>query len=102
MDNYEGPATLEWWANPSMCLGVFPVRVEVSVTGTDWRCAAVFAPELSGAGREEFGFLMELDPYFDLRLEDGGVVWVEAEPWDGDGPLSLVVAEEVPRVAQLP
>ncbi|MFI5527381.1 hypothetical protein ACIA8O_02385 [Kitasatospora sp. NPDC051853] len=102
MDDHTTPETLEWWANPSVCLGVFPVRVERSTTGTSRRHSAVFAPELSTAEREEFGLLLELDPFFELRTADGAGVWVEVEPWDGVGPLRLVVAHDVPRVDQRP
>jgi hypothetical protein len=77
MDGYEGPAMLEWWANRSTCLGALGVRVTVRVTGNDWTCDAVFDPPLSAEDREGFDFLMELDPLFTLRFDEGSTLLVD-------------------------
>ena len=64
MDRYEGPARLEWWANPSMCIGEYGVDFTVTIDQAGvWRASARFAVELDGEGREGWDFLMELDPH---------------------------------------
>jgi hypothetical protein len=93
MDHYEGPARLEWWANRSTCLGSAEVALSVSVDANAWHASAIFARPLSGEDREGWSFLMDLDPYFTLRLledDDSTIdVWVVDE---SDGQLTLAAA----------
>jgi hypothetical protein len=88
MDCYEGPATLEWWANRPTCLGRLGVRVAVRVTGNDWTCEAILEPSLSEDDRESFGFLMKLDPLFTLRFDEESTLLVDVAAGD-DGRLAL-------------
>ncbi|MBM9504568.1 hypothetical protein [Actinacidiphila acididurans] len=89
MDSYQGLATLEWWANGSTCLFDLAVRVEVRVTGADWRCSAFPAEPLSAVAVEAFDFLMALDPVFTLRFEDDGTIVVHAMAEDERLTLTL-------------
>ncbi|MFF7214782.1 hypothetical protein ACFZAU_30280 [Streptomyces sp. NPDC008238] len=73
MESYDGRATLEWWANPSTCLGSFDVHVEAGVTGPAWTRHATFA-DPSGDHQEGFDFLMALGPCFTLRFDAGSTV----------------------------
>ena len=74
MDRYEGPARLEWWANRGTCLGSAEVALSVSVDASTWHASATFAQPLNGEDREGWSFLMDVDPYFTLRLleDDSG------------------------------
>ncbi|MYX37478.1 MULTISPECIES: hypothetical protein [unclassified Streptomyces] len=85
MDSWEGSATLEWWANPSTCLGAFGVRVSVRVTGAEWTSDAVIDPPLTEDDQELFGFLMDLDPVFTLRFDARGTLMVNVVAGDGTG-----------------
>jgi hypothetical protein len=95
MDSFEGAATLEWWANESMCLAGFGVRVAVRVTGNDWTCEAVPDPPLIGEDQENFGFLMALDPLFTLRFDDESLLHVNVAA-AGDGRLALTAYRAEP------
>ncbi len=76
MDSYDGTATLEWWANPSTCLGSFRVALAVSVADGDWKGLATLDRPLPEVDREGFDFLMQLDPAFTLRFADDSTIWV--------------------------
>lgn len=93
VDRYEGPARLEWWANTSTCLGSVDVEVSVTVDARGWHASAAFASRLDDDEQEGWSFLMDLSPYFTLRLlEDEGStidVGVVEEP---DGRLTLIAA----------
>ncbi|WP_225648850.1 hypothetical protein [Streptomyces solaniscabiei] len=105
MDNYEGLATLEWWANPSTCLGEWGVQVTVRVTGGGWSCDAVLEPPLSAEDREGFDFLMAVDPLFTLRFEEGSTMHVNVIAAGDDGRLTLTACEAdavSPGTGQLP
>ncbi|MEU1473505.1 hypothetical protein ABZ434_35505 [Streptomyces sp. NPDC005761] len=78
MDSIEGTATLEWWANRSTCLGRLRVGVGVCA-GDDGACEASFEPAPAGDDRESFDFLLQLDPLFTLRFDDGSVQLVNVE-----------------------
>ncbi|OKI26228.1 hypothetical protein [Streptomyces sp. CB03911] len=75
MEGYNGTATLEWWANPSTCLGCFSVTLTVSVVG-GWRGVAIPVTPMSASDGEGFDFLMQLDPVFTLRFPDDSTVLV--------------------------
>jgi len=51
MDTYEGPARLEWWANPATCLGSIDVRVLVVSDEAGWRVSAAVASPMTSEGR---------------------------------------------------
>lgn len=93
MDRYEGPARLEWWANRSTCFGSVDVELSVTAGADGWHASTVFAAPLDDDDREGWSFLMDLSPYFTLRLlEDEGStidVKVDNEP---DGRLALSAA----------
>lgn len=93
MDRYEGPARLEWWANRSTCLGSVDVELSVASDADVWHASAVFASQLDDEERGGWSFLMDLDPYFTLRLleDEGSTIDVEVveEP---DGRLALTAA----------
>jgi hypothetical protein len=76
MNPYEAVATLEWWANPSTCLGRFDVFVAVSATPGAWSAQAVAVNPWTVEDREGFDFLMGLDPVFTLRFTDDSTVHV--------------------------
>ncbi|MFJ8444373.1 hypothetical protein [Kitasatospora griseola] len=76
MESYDGIATLEWWANPSTCLGSFRVALSVSAVGDGWKSVAMLDGRLSEVDRGGFDFLLQLDPVFTLRFTDGSTVWV--------------------------
>lgn len=90
VDRYVGPGRLEWWANRSTCLGSVDVELSVTVDADGWHASAAFARRLDDDEREGWSFLMDLPPYFTLRLlEDEGSsidVGVVEEP---DGRLTL-------------
>ncbi|MFI1094436.1 hypothetical protein [Streptomyces sp. NPDC020917] len=94
MDDYEGPATLEWWANRSTCLGDFPVHVTVRVAGDRWTCQASLNDPPADGGREAFAFLMALDPVFTLRFAEDSALLVDVTE-NGDGYLELTAFEPV-------
>ncbi|MCX5215123.1 hypothetical protein OG689_38680 [Kitasatospora sp. NBC_00240] len=90
MDGYRGPATLEWWANGSLCLGAVDVRVTVRDAGSAWACDAIFdAEQLSPDEREVFELCMASDPLFTLRLGDGSTLLVDAVVAGEAGHLAL-------------
>jgi hypothetical protein len=68
VNRYEGPARLEWWANPVTCLGSVEVVVVVQVAADGWAGHASLVDE---EDREGLDFLCELDPLFSLRFGDG-------------------------------
>ncbi|MFI0407834.1 hypothetical protein [Actinomadura sp. 3N508] len=70
MDAYEGPACLEWWANPLTCLYSIDVRVSVVNDDSGWHTSAEFDPPLTGDHRETWNFFMDAAPYFTLRFKD--------------------------------
>lgn len=81
MDQYLGPAQLEWWANPSTCLATYNVTVALNPGAAE--------PATIGTGRallnaaadvEAFAWLCELDPVFLLCIPDGHEVTVVLEP----------------------
>ncbi|MDI2125653.1 hypothetical protein [Yinghuangia seranimata] len=77
MDSYRGPATLEWWADGSACLGEFDVQVAIRVAGGDWACDASLGPErLPDDHREVFDLLTVLDPVFTLRFDERSEILV--------------------------
>lgn len=82
MDSYEGPATLEWWANRSTCLGSVAVDVIVRVAGDVWACEASFGTPLTQDEREGFDFLMAMDPVFLLRFEEDSTLLVNVAETD--------------------
>ncbi|MFD7414028.1 hypothetical protein [Kitasatospora purpeofusca] len=75
MDSYDSTATLAWWANPSTCLGSFPVTLTLSGNG-GWKGVAVHDSPVSEVNREGFDFLMQLDPVLTLRFADDSTVLV--------------------------
>ncbi|MFC8452144.1 hypothetical protein [Kitasatospora sp. NPDC057223] len=89
MDGYDGSATLEWWANPSTCLGSFRVTLTTSVAGGRWKGAAMTDSPLSESDREGFDFLMQLDPVFTLRFADDSTVLVDVIAAGADESLVL-------------
>jgi hypothetical protein len=92
MDSYEGPATLEWWANRSTCLGSVAVNLTVAVIGTAWTCEASFSNSLTEDEQEGFDFLMALDPVFTLRFEDDSTLVVDVAENESGG-LALTAHE---------
>ncbi|MFI0939705.1 hypothetical protein [Streptomyces sp. NPDC021020] len=106
MDNFEGTATLEWWANRSTCLARLGVRVTARATGNNWTCDAVLEPPLTAEERENFDFLTALDPLFTLRFGEDGMLHVHVAAAEGDGRLTLAAyqAEAAERAGtrQLP
>ncbi|WP_435131484.1 hypothetical protein [Actinacidiphila sp. bgisy144] len=92
-DHHEGTATIEWWANSSTCLARLGVYVTIRAAH-EWTCEARFTPALSPEDQEGFDFLMELDPLFTLRFDEGGTLLVDvvAVP-DDSGRLSLTAHE---------
>lgn len=81
MDRYEGVAHLEWWANRSTCLARTPVRLAATTDPGAWEAA--MAPPPDDDTRDGIRFLIDLDPYFTLRLDDTAIgVTVE---YSGDG-----------------
>lgn len=91
MDNFEGTATLEWWANRSTCLARLGVRV-TRVTANDGTCDAILEPPLTAEERENFDFLMALDPLFTLRTLRFGeecLLHVHVVAAEDDGRLTL-------------
>src|SRR5262249_40541098 len=92
MDSYRGPATLEWWANRSTCLGEFRVHVAVCVVGSNWACRASLGPErLSNDHRKVFDLLMDLDPVFTLRFDESSEILVNVLR-GGDGEQFVLTA----------
>ncbi|MGW6952288.1 hypothetical protein [Streptomyces xanthophaeus] len=98
MDRFVGQARLEWWANPSTCLGTYEIDITVTVAvdavGT-LRATGRHAKSLDTTEREGWDFLMELDPHFSLAFpgEDRGGITVrvvEAE----NGTFSLAEAPD--------
>jgi hypothetical protein len=75
MTDHESPAHLEWWANPSTCLARIPVRVTAALDGGVWNAAVPpdFVGRQAGDGLQ---FLIDADPIFTLRFEDGSVTEV--------------------------
>ena len=61
---------MEWWANRDTCLGSVEVNLQVTVDGEGWRASAAFVTPLEGEEREAWEFLMQLGPYFTLRLRE--------------------------------
>lgn len=94
MDGYEGPATLEWWANRSTCLGDFAVHITVRAAGDEWTCEASFNEPPAEDVREAFGFLMALDPVFTLRFAEDSALLVDVTAKEG-GRLELAAFEPV-------
>jgi hypothetical protein len=93
MDRYEGPARLEWWANRSTCLGSVDVELTVAVDAAGWQVSAAFASQLDEDEQEGWSFLMDLDPYFTLRLlEDEGATIDVGVVEGADGRLTLTAA----------
>ncbi|WP_405706445.1 hypothetical protein OG264_04270 [Streptomyces xanthophaeus] len=96
MDRFVGQARLEWWANPSICLGTYDIDITVTVdaVGTLWATGR-HAKSLDTTQREGWDFLMEMDPHFSLAFpgeERGGITVrvVEAE----NGTFSLAEAPD--------
>ncbi|MFB9388623.1 hypothetical protein ACFPM3_05050 [Streptomyces coeruleoprunus] len=69
-----GTASLEWWANHSTCLGLFPVRVVECGAGIR---DAYPSPALGDEEAEGLRFLVDLSPHFTLRFDDGSTIEVE-------------------------
>jgi len=95
MDRWQGPATLEWWADWLTCLGGFGVRVTAHVTGSDWVCEAVLDPPLAENEREGFDLLMARDPLCTLRFDTESTLLVNVTAVD-DERLSLSACEAKP------
>ncbi|MFD4693203.1 hypothetical protein [Streptomyces sp. NPDC058463] len=93
MDSYEGPATLEWWANRSTCMGRLGVRVAVRAAGDNWTCEATLETPLAAEDRENFYFLMQLDPRFTLRFDDASALLVTVVETGVEERLILNAAE---------
>ncbi|WP_186768009.1 hypothetical protein [Streptomyces qinzhouensis] len=94
MDSFQGTATLDWWANGSLRLGGYEVQVTVGVAGDEWACEAAFGPEpRSDEDREGFDFLMDLDPVFTLRFDEGSEILVNVRRTGDAGRLVLTAFE---------
>ncbi|SEK55920.1 hypothetical protein [Streptacidiphilus jiangxiensis] len=94
MGSYQGGATLEWWANRSTCLGEFDVLVSVRVADGNWACDAELGPGcLPDEHREVFDLLMDLDPIFTLRFDEGSEILVNVLR-AGDGEHLALTAYE--------
>src|SRR5690348_2732629 len=89
MDSYDGSATLEWWANPSTCLGSFRVTLTTSVVSGGWKGVAIPDSPISESDREGLDFLMQLDPVFTLRFTDDSTVLVDVIAERADESLIL-------------
>jgi hypothetical protein len=93
MDTYEGPARLEWWANPDTCLGSVNVSVLVVSDDSGWRVSAAFASPMSSEDRAGWEFLMALAPYFSLRFEGDEDAAIDVRMDEPDeGELTLTAA----------
>jgi hypothetical protein len=94
VDSYAGPARLEWQANSDTCLGSFDVDLTVVVDDAGWHASATFAARPQGEDREAWSFLMQLDPYFTLRLLEGehATILVRVDEEEEEGRLLLTVA----------
>ncbi|PWK71163.1 hypothetical protein BCL76_104269 [Streptomyces sp. CG 926] len=93
MDSYDCTATLEWWANPSMCLGSFRVTLTVSMLSDGRRRIAAPRSPMSEPERERLDLLLRLDPVCSLRFEDDSTVLVHVNAEDADGRLVLSPCE---------
>jgi hypothetical protein len=65
VDELAIPGRLEWWANPSTCLGSVEVTIRVRVTAPQWRAAGRLV-EVSEADLEGFRFLRDGHGAFEL------------------------------------
>ncbi|MGW7138371.1 hypothetical protein [Streptomyces xanthophaeus] len=91
-----GQARLEWWANPSTCLGTYDIDITVTVDAVGTlRAAGRHAKSLDTAQREGWDFLMEMDPHFSLAFpgEDRGGITVRVVE-AGSGTFSLAEAPD--------
>jgi hypothetical protein len=94
VDSYEGPARLEWQANSDTCLGSFDVDLTVVVDDTGWHASATFVAPPQGEDREGWAFLMQLGPYFTLRLleDEQATILVHVNEEAQEGRLLLTAA----------
>jgi hypothetical protein len=83
VDQFEGRAWLEWWADASACLGSVEVIVVIRTIGRRWDAGGCVVNE---ADVEAFEFLCDLNPVFQLRFEDGSTATVSVRA-DGCGGL---------------
>ncbi|GAA0416859.1 hypothetical protein [Streptomyces luteireticuli] len=93
MDTYEGSARLEWWANRSTSPGGYDVRVTACATRSGWTCDAVLEGPLPEDHQEGFGGLMQIDPVFTLRFDEGGEILVNVVTAGHGGRLALTAHE---------
>ena len=70
---------LDWWANSSALLGSFEVSVVVTADGAGWAASGHLVDD-----NDDFAFLCELDPVFQLRFDDESTLTVTVHP-AGDG-----------------
>jgi hypothetical protein len=79
VDGYQERAWLDWWANPSMCLGSIEVAVVISAAEAGWDAVGhlVNDDDLDG-----FEFLRDLGPVFSLRFSDESTISVTVNPAD--------------------
>ncbi|MCX5281356.1 hypothetical protein [Streptomyces sp. NBC_00198] len=87
-----GTATLEWWAHRLTCLGAFEVRIAIRITDHSWTCDASLCPLPPAQEREDFASLVEVDPFFALRFDDGSTLDVQVVSADADGGLVITAA----------
>ncbi|MGY0233931.1 hypothetical protein [Longispora urticae] len=70
MDVWQGTGWLDWWANPSTCLGSAEVTLEARLDLPELTATARLVHAADPDELEGFLFLCELDPVFELRLSD--------------------------------
>ncbi|WP_433063592.1 hypothetical protein [Dactylosporangium sp. CS-033363] len=81
MDQYVGPAQLEWWANPSTCLATFDVTVALDPAAAEHATIGTGRVLLDAdAEAEAFAWLCDLDPVFLLCIPDGPEATVILQP----------------------
>ncbi|MFJ4900823.1 hypothetical protein [Streptomyces sp. NPDC088727] len=93
MDSYEGPGTLEWWANRSTCVGRLRVQVTVRAAEDNWTSEATLESPLAAEDKKNFDFLMQLDPHFTLCFDEAGTLPVKVVEAGVEGRLILTAAE---------
>ncbi|MGW1196984.1 hypothetical protein ACWD4B_14285 [Streptomyces sp. NPDC002536] len=98
MDTYEGPAGLEWQANRSTILGGFNVSVTACATGSGWTCDAVLEDPLPEDHQESFDVLVQVDPVFTLRFDEGSEILVNVVTAEHGGRLTLTAYESAESV----
>ncbi len=105
MHRFMGQGRLEWWANQQICLETYDIDITVAVDAVgQWRATGRHVNALDAPHREEWDFLMEMDPHFSLAFpgedrgritvrvveaEDGALTLTEAPDWDGFGSITF-------------